>query len=78
VTTNAYFLPTKRRIKDIFISSENAPKLTYSNLGLWVLKNFPGVNPRTPNKGREEEKGEVGEGKGWEGRGKGEGIGRKG
>jgi hypothetical protein len=49
VTANAYFLPTKRRIKDTFISSENAPKLTYSNLG---AKNFPGVNPRTPNNGK--------------------------
>jgi hypothetical protein len=55
------FSPTKRRIKDTFISSENAPKLTYSNLG---AKKFPGVNPRTPNKGKGREKGGVGEGGG--------------
>jgi hypothetical protein len=48
VTANAYFLPTKRRIKDTFISSENAPKLT----AIRVLENFPGVNPRTPITGR--------------------------
>ena len=33
VNENAYFLTTKRRIKGTFISSENASKLTYSNLG---------------------------------------------
>jgi hypothetical protein len=70
VTANAYFLPTKRRIKDTFISSENAPKLTYSNLG---AKKFSGVNPRTPNKGRGR-----GEGRGGEGEGGGEGVGEEG
>jgi hypothetical protein len=53
VTANAYILSTKRRIKDSFISSENAPKLTTA---IWVVKNFPGVNPRTPNKGKEKRK----------------------
>jgi hypothetical protein len=66
VTANAYFLPTKWRIKDTFISSENAPKLTYSNLG---AKKFSGGKPRTPNNGKGKGKRE-----GWE---KGEGLGRK-
>jgi hypothetical protein len=72
VTANAYFLSTKRRIKDTFVSSENAPKLTYSNLG---AKKFSGVNPRTPNKGKE--RGGVGVGaRGW-GRGRGNRMGKE-
>jgi hypothetical protein len=58
VTANAYFLPTKRRIKDSFISAENAPKLTCSNLG---VKKFSGVNLRTPNKGRKRREGRGGD-----------------
>jgi hypothetical protein len=72
VTANAYSLPTKRRTIDTFISSENAPKLTYSNLG---AKKFPGVNTRTPNNGNRK--------RGWEkgkvaGEGVGNGVRRKG
>jgi hypothetical protein len=74
VTANEYFLPTKRRVKDTFISSENAPKLTYSNLG---AKNFPGVNPRTPNNGKGKGKKEGCE-KGRAGGGERNGVGRKG
>jgi hypothetical protein len=52
-----------------------------SRAATWVLKNFPGVNPRTPNKGERREKGGwKGEGMGKgrkEGLGKGEGIGWK-
>jgi hypothetical protein len=67
VTANAYFLSTKRRIKDTFISSENVPKLTYSNLG---AKKVSGVNPHTSNKGKR--KGKEKE------RGEGRGCGREG
>jgi hypothetical protein len=56
VTENAYFLPTKWRFKDTFISSENAPKLTHSNLG---ATKFSGGKPRTPNNGK-------GKREGWE------------
>jgi hypothetical protein len=65
VTANAVFLPMKRRIKDTFISSENAPKLTYSNLG---AKKFSGVKPLDPQyRRREKEKGGVGKGEGMKG-----------
>jgi hypothetical protein len=39
------YSPAKRRIKDTFISSENAPKLTYSNLG---AKKFSRGKPPDP------------------------------
>jgi hypothetical protein len=48
VTAYAYFLPKKRRIKDTIISSENAPKLTCSNLS---AKKFSGDEPQGPQKG---------------------------
>jgi hypothetical protein len=54
-----YFLPTKRGIKDTFISSENAPKLTNSNLG---AKKFSAGKPPNPNKRKGKRRGGSAEG----------------
>jgi hypothetical protein len=73
VTANAYFLPRNGALKTHLSHQKMRQN---SRTATWVLKNFPGVNPRTPNKGEEGEKGGLGKGRGGEGEGEGMGKGR--
>jgi len=77
VNANAYLFPTKRRIKDTFITTKYAPTLTYSNP---VTKNIFRGTPLDPPMGGSGERrdGGIWEGMNWRkrvGEGKGEGRG---